>query len=298
MPSQVDLSQVKEYPFYDHEDQGGQTKSRNEPPERIQRQNVRNSRKSDTFKIDVDLYTCVHGTLDPIKREKASLIIFDFQLVCVKGSGLFKYAKFEFEFTNKADKRLGPAVRAYAPFRTEDRSNTTIADVEATQKLELKAGVDQVGTVEGSMGREKRISYQNRYFDRGTGGRYYQSSGDRYNGVWWSLNQSKKPGVREGIRANFRAAILLRRDSDDEFLGTFSLDTNAGVFYGLQSKINDWRGIVEPDDPINFDPGYPPQGECRGIDHTNLGSLAEGDKLKELVAIPGLQPMIAPDASN
>lgn len=73
---------------------------------------------------------------------------------------------------------------------------------------------------------------------------------------------------------------------------------NAGVLYGLQSKINDWRGIVDPDDPINFDPRYPPQGEYIGIDPTNLGSLAEGDKLKELVATLGLEPMVALDASK
>lgn len=175
---------MKEYPCYDHEDQGGQTKSRNELPERIPRQNVHSNGKIDTFKIDVDLYTCVHGTFDPKKREKASLVVFDFQLVCVKGSRLFKYARFEFEFTNEADKRLGPGVRAYAPFRTENRSDTRIADVETTQKLDLKAGVNQVGTVEGGMGKEKKISYQDRYFDRGTCGRYYQPSGDRYNGVW------------------------------------------------------------------------------------------------------------------
>ena len=297
MPSQADLDHVTEYPCYDHEDQGGQTKTRNEPSDRIQRQNIHTSRKSDTFKTDVDLYACVHGTFDPIKREKASLIIFDFQLVCVKGRGLFKRVRFEFEFANKADKRLGPSVRAYAPFRSEERSNTTIAEVETTHKLDLKAGVDQIATVDGSIGRENKISYQNRYFDRGTGGRYYQSSGDRYNGVWWSLNQSKKPGAREGIRANFRAAILLKRSSDEEFLSTFKLDVDAGLWYGLQSQMSDWCGITEPDDPINFDPNALPQGECEGIDPTNLGSLAKDDKLRELVEINGLQPMVALDES-
>jgi len=301
MPSQQELEFTKEYSLYEDSDQGGRTKTRNEPPDRIQRQNIHQSNRTDKYKIDVDLYTCIHGTLDQVEKKRASLIVFDFQLVCVDGSGSFRNAQFEFEFedTDTASRKSGPNVFAYAPFRTEERSYQTSEDVETTKKLELSGGVSAIGEVKGLISGQKKISYQNRYFDRGTGGRYYQSANDRYDGVWWSLNQSKNPHAHDGVRANFRAAVLLTRSSDNEFRGNFRLTVDAGILNKMTRKIEDWRRLTVPDDPINFHPSEPPQGECKGIDSTNLGALAQDDKLKNLTRIPGLEPVVPePDSDS
>ena len=294
MPSQEDLQTPTEYFIYEDPDQGGHTKTRNEPSDRIQRRNIHTSGKRSDHKIDIDLYTCVHGWLDQKKEQRASLLVFDAQLVCTKGKGIFRRAYLAFEFDDQTPSKSpsNPDVLAYAPFVEMESSHEVTEDVSSRHQFEAGAGVSSIGEASAKYTRERETSYQNRYFDKGTANRFYDAPRDRYNGVWWNLNHSQNPHDLDGIRCNFRCAVLLKRSSDADFQGTFQLDVDAGSWYAVEKKFSHWRGVAEAetDDPINFHPSAPPQGEHQGIEPTRLGIWREDDKLRSLVKLPGLEP--------
>ena len=283
--SQLDLQSRREYIIYENEDQGGHTKTRNVPPNLIQRKSVHAGAKETDYRFCVDLYTCVHGWMDESKAQRASLIVFDAQFVCVKGKGLIRSTQISFEFNDYAGANPGsnPEVIAYAPFGSEETFDEATTDVRSRHQVEAGAGASMGASVDARYTREKESSYQMRYFGRGDSRRVINATQNRYTGVWWSLTKSQDPhDDQHGVRPNCRFALLLTRSSDANFTASFRLDVDAGFWYAVQKRFDRWKGTAETDDPINFSPAFPPQGEYEGIDPLRLGIWKNEDKLKRL----------------
>jgi hypothetical protein len=304
MLSQEDLDTPKEYTIFEDPDQGSETKARNPTPNHTQRRRIHgvldtsNYSKSN-YSITVDLYTCVHGygnfEIDGVRKSApASLMIFNAKFIDSKGKGPFNWFRMTFEFQDPKprDNTVNPDIVAYAPFRVEEHENETKMDLEKTMHKEatVQGGYSPFASAGIGYANDIKSSSQVRYFDRGSANLVWDTSTDRYNGVWWSMVKSDNPHENEGVRADFRCAILLKRNSDGPFVGIFKLDVDAGRRYALKQTFNDWRGFTEVDEPINFDPGGHYQGECKGIDRLKLDEWAEGDQLRQLTSFVELAP--------
>src|SRR6266480_4939037 len=125
MPSQADLETFYEYPLYEATIEEGKLKTRNETEDQVQRPVITDRDYNGRYKIQVQLVTCVHGTLDRQTKTPASLIVFEYQLHCLEENHVFSSVYTSLEFSEASSLQPGkqpaapirPGIIAYAPFR-------------------------------------------------------------------------------------------------------------------------------------------------------------------------------------
>lgn len=299
MVSQKDFG-CRNLQFCEDDDLGGHVKTQNEPPGQPQRNNLSHRGAGTSYRVDVDLSTCVHGYLDSSATQRASLIVLEAQFAFVgQGPRRFRWADMSLKFVDDPSTPSKPDVISWAPFRFQEESDPTTIDVE-----EEKQGGGNIsggaGVVSGGANASvrKKSSYQMRYFDRGTAGRFPNVKNNTYDGVWWTLQESLDPKQRNGIRANSFFAVLIKRESDAPFIGDFQLIIEAGTWYSIRKA---WETITcraIPDDPINFLPSEPPQGKVTGIETNNLGKYTVKGELAKLVDYLNPPPSSQPPAAE
>jgi hypothetical protein len=276
----------------------GSLKSRNWPPDEIQREKLTQRGVDTPFRINVSLITCVHGTMSKEDPTPASLLIFEYHLFCTKSNHMFDTVETSFKFDYEPVQRPGkghpsqasPNVVAFAPFRVTERFDASSSEVRKSFAAGISAGLNfplPVGpTVSATVSIGKEETHEQRYFGEGYGDRDWDERSKRNYGVWWCLRHNESQA--HGIPSMFRTAILLKRKTDAPFSCKFLCVVSGGLLFEIKQKI---LGLVDPDDPINFDPAAPPQGEWNGLDLSSLGDLADGKKLDGLAYVWGLQPL-------
>lgn len=145
-------------------------------------------------------------------------------------------------------------------------------------------------TLGGNLARGGEAQYSKRYAQLLQASRHVSQAGSLgYDTAWWNMQENQV--LRDGIPTTFRIAVLLQRASLDKgFVGNFEMKLDAGTWYKVKGRWNDFWGLVEPDDPILFDPTLAPIGEVEGIDPGNLGALRKGEDLQTLGAFWNPEP--------
>jgi len=224
-------------------------------------------------------------------------MIFEYHLYCTNPKHVFDAVdtsfKFDFEAVKHPDKvtsEASPNVVAFAPFRLPERFDNSTSEIRRKIAAEIKAGFTAPGgaTIEGGPSIEKEETHEQKYFGEGKADRDWDERAKRNYAVWWNVRHNDNQG--HGVPPVFRTAILLERANDKPFKAKFTCVVAGGLLFNIKQKI---LGLVDPDDPINFDPSHPPQGEYKGLEKyiNNMEELKDGKKLDSLAYVWGLEPL-------
>lgn len=304
MPSQQDLIDDCTLPVFEDLSHGAALKTTNPKDDPRQRQVVTDrGRESSEFKATVRLAACVHGVLDgtadvPVP---ASLIILQYTLNSLHPKHTYRSLYTILNFAAAAadsadvDPRMNPQIIAFAPFAKAAAPR----GVEVEEKRTKEAGLQSISatgpggigmTLGGNVSRGAEAQYNKRYAQLLQASRHVSQDGSLgYDTAWWNMRQSQV--LRDGIPTTLRVAVLLQRASPDKgFICDFKMKLDAGTWYKVKERWNDFWGLLESDDPILFDPNLPPMGEVEDIDSGNLGTLRKGEDLQTLGAFWNPEP--------
>jgi hypothetical protein len=206
-------------------------------------------------------HATIHGHFSDREDEvqAGSLIILDWQFLPRDPKKRFKFVRINVVFAGPDGCKVWeePAVYQMAPRGTHALLKTTYTEDEK-KGLELSFGAEFGGSVglkvpyelstSTVMADKIRISgqpYLN--FSPGT-----ERDPDRLNAVEWNFfeNESQKSGLPTYVRT----AILLSRETDDEFTATFTIRAKVGALTDFGTNLKKVLGRKEEDDPIVFVP--------------------------------------------
>lgn len=260
-------------------DEGSSFRVRNAPGGEIQRPHLVD-RGSD-FTVQGDLVSVLHGHFTP-EGDQATLIIAEFRFLSSKSSRRFRRAMITWQFAN-SDPNDGtdPEVVRIAPYG-HFSINPTSKSVETKRSANISA---QAGLGVGSLGTgaawelTESINKKDQTTLAGTirlEGRTYGES----NTARWTFSENKSQS--DGIPTLLRAAVLLRRKSDAQFVATIKIDAKVDMLYSLGNQFQRLFGDTWNDDLVYFDPQLKPTGEpLVDIDPENLSSY----DLKSITAV-------------
>lgn len=286
MPSQMELSCVKQYAVLENIEEGGQLMTKNVPSNQAQRNIVTNRGKRSPFKADVRLVACVHGKMSEDTSTPASLVVLEYHLGCTGGRHRYDSVttRLAFDSAKPKNSKDEPFVKSYAPFKLSKMMDAV--EIEHTQKwkAEGNAGANFTPANVGlTLGKESEKKYN---LDSCAFGQAFQEFSDGKSGtdaILWELRENKTKGI--GVPDTFRVALLIQRTDSEKFLGHFSLDLHAGIWFAATQSFKSVCGLVEVDDPIIFDPSLPPQTDDVEINASNLGQFIEQEKLQKLTPV-------------
>ncbi|KAK5997910.1 hypothetical protein PT974_00276 [Cladobotryum mycophilum] len=286
----------------------GAFKTSNPTDNRYQRQFIRISKQRSEFKKTVELVLCVHGWKRPDKKEPMTLIILGVYLKCHAKNFRYQSVRIGLSFheDDKADPskavEASPQVVAYAPFVREQRWNVTSSSNEDAHSYGASLGGGQFVTLDANAKKEASVSYTRKHFDKGTADRLYDENTGRVYGVEWYCEQNQLE--QYGVEPHFHLAVLVDRKHDANnnpvtYSAIFDMKIEAGFAHDFRQEIRRLFRLRKPeDDPIYFDPSRE-EPQVHGLDGVgkkllekikidNLGELAEGEELSQLLNIPGM----------
>lgn len=260
-------------------DEGSSFRVRNAPGGEIQRPHLVD-RGSD-FTVQGDLVSVLHGHFTP-EGDQATLIIAEFRFLSSKSSRRFRRAMITWQFAN-SDPNDGadPEVVRIAPYG-HFSINPTSKSVETKRSANISAQAGlSVGSLETGAAWEltEYINKKDQTTLAGTirlEGRTYGES----NTARWTFSENKSQS--DGIPTLLRAAVLLRRKSDAQFVATIKIDAKVDMLYSLGNQFQRLFGDTWNDDLVYFDPQLKPTGEpLVNVDPENLSSY----DLKSITAV-------------
>ena len=286
MPSQEALSLAQQYAVFENAEAGGQLMTKNVPSNQAQRQVITNRGKKSPFKADVRLVTCVHGKMSQIDPTFASLVVLEYHLGCIGGSHRYDTVATRLAFKSNETKHLQdePFVKAYAPFKQSKMMDAVPVEHSDKWKAEGNVGASFTPANAGlTIGKESEKKYN---LDSCAFGQAFPEFTDGKAGtdaVIWEMRENKTKKV--GVPDTFRVAFLIQRTNLEKFLGHFSLDLHAGIWFAATQSFKSVCGLIEVDDPIIFDPSLPSQPEDTDIVSYCLGEYVNQEKLESLAPV-------------
>lgn len=281
MPSQQFLAQHQAVSkIYVASPEDGEGKTRNSPPQQVQRPVITNWRDT-SFSRAIDLETCVHGTWSTADPTPATFLVFRCEFVCLKKRNRLESIKIHFRFVNTDPDENGelayPDVVARGPYFRKynasegERQDENEATLDIGAAAEAKAGIQ--------LRRKRGETHTQQYFEKVSSGRDYVQEGgvSRHEGVWWRFTQNESQD--SGLTPGFRVAILLCRKNQAPFDGILEIsEFDGGWTYDFSRSWETFTGKAQNvDDPIHFDPSMDPvlpHYEDEAVDKNNLGNLA------------------------
>ncbi|KAI4596068.1 hypothetical protein KJ359_006360 [Pestalotiopsis sp. 9143b] len=206
-------------------------------------------------------HATIHGHLEDIEGERkaGTLIILDWSFLPREPHKRFKFVKINVVFAGPAGCRAWeePAIQQMAPrgscallktTYTEDKKKNLQASLGAEfgAKLDLTSGYEVSTSTE--MADKIRFSGQP-YLDFSSGA---DRDPDCLNAVEWNFFENESQ--RSSLPTYIRTAILLSRETDNEFTATFTIRAKIGSLTDLGAKFKKVLGSKEKDDPIVFVP--------------------------------------------
>lgn len=266
-------------------------------PGQVERQNVYDY--GSALNMQMNLVDVIHGTMSP-EGLPATLVIADFQFISHEKSRRFRRAVIELRFRDlDPNDDNPPEVYDIAP-----QGSFSMNQTEKTQELKraAKADVGAAFVANVTTGLEWSLTEkQTKYSSARLTG--IMTMKDRNmeprNVAKWSLEENEKDN--KGIPSLLRAAILLRRRTNERFLANVRLETkiNWMTHYSLETRTG--GGDVEDRtgggdiDPVTFDPSRTRTTPVPAyIDPTNLGSVNLNDlsavqSVTSIQAAPAIQ---------
>lgn len=205
-------------------------------------------------------HATVHGSFvdDQDQSQDGSLIILDWHFLPRDPSKRFKFVRINAVFQGPEGCKSWdePSVYGIAPKGSFGlcRSNFTEEkkrDLEGSLGAQFggSASVKAVYGLSTSTVIGDKISINGQaYLDCNIGA---ERDPDACNGVEWNFYENKSK--RSGLPTYVRTAILVRRETDEEFTATFTVRAKVGTLTDMESKLK--RVLGYKDDPIVFVPG-------------------------------------------
>ena len=265
--------------------------TKNFPSTQAQRSVITNRGAKTPFNADVRLVTCVHGRMDENDPTPASLVVLEYRVLCMGVRHRYNRLNTRLAIQSQVAKDLKDEpfvpLGAYAPF--QHSRNIDAIEVEHTKEWEAGASAGASftpATASINLSRESEKNYKLESCAVGKAFPEHTPGKSGTDAIVWELQENKMKKV--GVPDSFRVALLIQRADSDRFLGHFFLKLHAGIWHALTEKFRDVFGVVEPDDPLIFDPSEDPQGETAGITATRLGEYRDAKKLESLCPISSL----------
>ena len=237
--------------------------------------------------VQADLVEVVHGYMRN-KEDPATLIIIEFQFTSTDASRTFRHVEIIYQFQDFVPSDTNPPmVYTMAPIH-EFSMNPTQKTVELTRGANLTGG-GGAGPANLSLGLTWNLVEKQTKTKQAT----LKGVKKVHNRVpprppnqtaWWAL--SENPNDDNGVPNFLRAAILLKRKSNDKFRSTLTIKAKAGLRYRLQD-----RGGKRDIAPALYDPGQPRATPTK-FDSDNL-ELVDLDDLMSIQTIIDSKPETA-----
>jgi hypothetical protein len=246
-------------------DEGSAFKTQNDPAAPHQRGNITERKGAiDIRCVGADV---IHGYLKD-GDGPATLVVYEFQFDVRKKARRIETVDIEFLYGATGGGKE-PEVLKIAP-----KGRLTLVPTTQTETItkggEAKAGGNVMGAeLGGSWKWEKAVTRETNDATTIVGtidlkGRNYGAS----NAASWTLLQNES--IPKGVPAHFRTAVLLKRaNDDDEFYSTFQIKAKVDVLSSLRTLF----GSTPKDDPILYDPSFPPTNKLRTYDADNLDDV-------------------------
>ncbi|KAF4467896.1 hypothetical protein FALBO_5226 [Fusarium albosuccineum] len=206
-------------------------------------------------------HATVHGSFvdREDERQDGSLIILDWHFLPRDPGKRFKFVRINVVFNGPqgCSPRDEPAIYQMAPRGSFALLKTTYTEerkkgLEASFGAQFGGSADLKGAYELSksttMADKIRISGKP-YLDYSTGP---ERDPDRLNAIEWTFYENESQ--RSGLPTYVRTAILLSRETDDEFTATFTIRAKVGKLTDMETKLRKVLGRKDEDDPIVFVP--------------------------------------------
>lgn len=214
--------------------------------------------------VQADLVEVVHGNMFQGK-DLATLIIVDFRFTSTDASRRFRYAEIIYKFRDSDPSDADPPrVHQIAP-DGEFSMNRTEKTQQLTRGANATAG-SGFGPANVSLGLTWNLVETETRVDQArlTGfKKVFERNRAPPQTAWWSLHEN--PNDRNGIPNFLRAAILLKRKTNDRFCSTLTIKAKADMRY----KFQDRSGKLDIA-PVDYDPGLP-RSVPTEFDIKNLG---------------------------
>lgn len=243
-----------------------------------------------TFRIDIDITTCVHGYLAPDKKQPASLIIFAVQFVCLAKRGAFNRIQMDLDFeeVDGSDQPSHPEIITHAPYIREEEHNVSTKQIKKmfkkdfTTHADITLGAGKAGVRE-TVTKQNEESFIKRYSGKAASNTRIDKKTGRQSGVWWNVKKSTDPDKSEdGINSNHHFAVLLTRNNKSDFQASIRLFVDAGWRYRAENGGSKVKKIDGKEPNLRFSPGTWYEGNCEDIDRKRLAVFRNDAKLAGL----------------
>ncbi|KAI8633881.1 hypothetical protein F5Y19DRAFT_256637 [Xylariaceae sp. FL1651] len=254
-------------------DEGSGYHTRNDPHPLKQYQRNTITERRGAIEVRCKAREVVHGLLGPEEDVNATLLVYDFSFNASKLGRRITSANISFKFHGMQPGASAPTIHGLAPYghfillpTSQEESSTVGAKVDAGGSF---FGVGLNGAVKW----EKTTSSTTNDATSLNGATECDEFGKEI-GVNWIIHENKT--TKTGIPSFLRAVILLSREDDAKFQGTFEMRVEAD----WKTELSRFFGAKTKDDPILFDPRQKPTSNLRkaGYDLENLSAV----NLKEL----------------
>jgi hypothetical protein len=239
---------------------------KNNPLQPYQRREI--LQRKDAFNIQCTAIDVIHGKLDSNSNSLATLIVLKFWFDKRHLGRRIASADIRLEFSGMDPEGERPEVHAITPHDKATLVETTTHQEDTVEGM-LHGGVAGHGADVGGSYTWKRVISQDTS-DATT----ISGSIDLEGHLWgepncasWTLleNETRKSGVPSTIQL----AVVLKRENLEPFQCTVGVRARADKKTALE-----WLfGAKSNDDPVLFNPEFPPTNKLREYDTTNLGAI-------------------------
>ena len=286
MPPQDELIAAKQFDLFECPKGSGQTRTKNHPATQDQRTVITNRPKT-SFKVDVRMVSCIHGIMSDSEPTLASLVVFEYHLVCTGGKYRYKSLETRLAFTSYGpeDCQNGPLITAYEPSKQLEKYAPTEVEHTKKWKAEGSLGARFAPADAGiTLGGETEEKYKSMSYASLKA--FPESPPDGTSepcAIEWHFEPNET--TKMGMPDTFRVAVLIQRKNRDRFKCTFTLELHEGQLIAASKIVKKVFGRAESDDPVIFNPSLDPQGEVKGINASLLGEYKDPEKLRSLTTI-------------
>ncbi|KAL8943002.1 MAG: hypothetical protein Q9211_001151 [Gyalolechia sp. 1 TL-2023] len=218
-----------------------------------------------------------------VRGQEMTLVVLKIVLASHDPNRRFAYVKasLTFEDSNyeKTHGKNEPVVEAWAPFRTQERWNPSVANLKKTDTKDgkLEVGYSGVG-LSGGWGIQGEINWDRTAFDQGRSNSESSRITGNRNGVTWVLEQNQLENA--GVSQEFWAAVIVSRPTVDPYLVKFQIETQIGTIENSKQKLKEFFGFnPSKTRPFRVTPwskrvcNFEGKDIIKSIDLDNLGKL-------------------------
>ncbi|KAI1124133.1 hypothetical protein F5Y10DRAFT_280401 [Nemania abortiva] len=248
-------------------DHGSGFHTQNDPAQPFQRTNY--IERTGAVEVRCSCVEVVHGFLDADGDAFCTLLVLEFRFDARKQARRICSIDIELRFDGLSSPNH-PEVYAIAPCGNLSVAPTTQSESSTlSANIGLSPGTLSVAALNAGINYDRNVTRDMTYATKVTGatalrGRNFGPP----NSASWTLLEN--PATKTGVPVAMKAAVLLKRQDEEQFQCIAMIKAHADWRSSLESVF----GSTPPDDPVLFDPAMKPTSEA--YDLLNLGRVDLG----------------------